>query len=365
MSEIEQPVKSALLQTVSTTATDYWNDSCSVEELTYAIENGAVGATTNPTIVMNVLKKEMHLWSDRIHHIIKEYPTWSEKEVMWQVFEEVAVHGAGLLKPVYDRHNGLKGRLSIQTNPAFYRNPAAILEQAEYFNQLAPNMQIKMPATQAGIVAIEEATYRGININATVSFTVAQAIAVGEAVERGLNRRAAESKDLSSMRPVCTIMIGRTDDWMRISARLADVAVTPEAFEWAGIATFKKAYGIFQKRGYRARLLAAAYRNLNHWAALIGGDIVLTIPYEWQLKINASNIEVKERIHIPVEPAFIEELLSKLPEFGKAYEEDGLTIQEFDSYGATVRTLRTFIASVHDLMGLIREFMLPDPDIKV
>ena len=46
---------SPLLQTVSTTATDYWNDSCSIEELTYAIGHGAVGATTNPNIVLNVL----------------------------------------------------------------------------------------------------------------------------------------------------------------------------------------------------------------------------------------------------------------------------------------------------------------------
>ena len=52
---------SPLLQTVTTTPTDYWNDSCSVEELTYAIGHGAVGATTNPNIVLNVLNKEMHL----------------------------------------------------------------------------------------------------------------------------------------------------------------------------------------------------------------------------------------------------------------------------------------------------------------
>ena len=52
-------ISSPLLQTASTTPTDYWNDSCSVEELTYAIDRGAVGATTNPNIVLNVLTKEM------------------------------------------------------------------------------------------------------------------------------------------------------------------------------------------------------------------------------------------------------------------------------------------------------------------
>ena len=58
--------KSPLHETVSTNITDFWNDSCSVEELTYAIEHGAVGATSNPTIVLTVLRQEMHLWKDRI-----------------------------------------------------------------------------------------------------------------------------------------------------------------------------------------------------------------------------------------------------------------------------------------------------------
>ena len=85
--------KSPLHETVSTTKTDYWNDSCSVEELTYAIENGAVGATTNPTIVLGVLKKEMHLWKDRIYQIIAENPTGTEDEITWQLIEEMAVKG--------------------------------------------------------------------------------------------------------------------------------------------------------------------------------------------------------------------------------------------------------------------------------
>ena len=354
--------KSLLHQTVSTTETDYWNDSCSVKELTYAIEHGAVGATTNPTIVMDVLKNEIDLWDERIQTIIKNNPTWNENDIMWQVFEEVAVHGASLLKPVFDQHKGLKGRLSIQTNPINYRNTHAIVVQAVHFSQLAPNMQVKIPVTQAGVKAIEEATYHGVNINATVSFTVPQSLAVAEAVERGLARREAEGMDVSQMRPVCTIMIGRNDDWMRAYAAREGISVTTEAFDWAGIATFKKAYKIYQERGFSTRLLAAAYRNLHHWSALIGGDVILTIPYSWQLKINDSNVEVKERMHESVNPAYVQELYDKLEDFRKAYDEDGLSVDEFDTYGATVRTLRGFIGSVHHLAALIRDFMLPNPD---
>jgi transaldolase len=174
------PTLSPLHQTVATTVTDYWNDSCSIDELTYAIERGAVGATSNPAIVLNVLKKEMSRWTPRIQQIIADHPTWSEIEVTWRVIEELAVAGAELLRPVFEREHGRKGRLSIQTNPAFYRNAAAIVEQAVHFNALAPNVQVKIPATCAGIDAIEEATFRGININATVSFTVPQSLAVAE-----------------------------------------------------------------------------------------------------------------------------------------------------------------------------------------
>ena len=74
-----------LARTASTTATDYWNDSCSVEELTYAIARGAVGATSNPTIVGEVLKKELHLWRDRITEIVRDHPTWTEDEVTWKL----------------------------------------------------------------------------------------------------------------------------------------------------------------------------------------------------------------------------------------------------------------------------------------
>jgi transaldolase len=62
--------------------------------------------------------------------------------------------------------------------------------------------------TEAGVVAFEEATYRGVTINATVSFTMPQAIAVAEAVERGLKRREKEGKPVDHIVPACTIMVG-------------------------------------------------------------------------------------------------------------------------------------------------------------
>jgi transaldolase len=265
------------------------------------------------------------------------------------VIEEMAVQASRLLLG--------KGRLSIQTNPKLYRDPARIVEQGIRFGSLAPNMQVKAPATRAGIAAIEELTAAGVNVNATVCFTVPQALAVAEAVERGLER----APDPDSMAPVCTIMMGRLDDWLEVAAAKAGVALTPGAVNWAGIACIKRAYALYRERGYRTRLLGAAYRHHLHWSELIGGDVVLTIPHKWQVLFNASDVEVRPRFDDPVPEAALAEL-GKLADFRRAYEPDGLAPDEFDTFGATVRTLRTFIASYQELCAEIRELMLPNPD---
>jgi transaldolase len=347
-----------------TTPTRYWNDSCSVEELTYAIARGADGATSNPAIVLNVLKKEMHLWRERILAVIANNPTWSETQVGWQVYSELAQRGAELLRPTYAASDRRRGYLSIQTDPALYRDRDGLLAQTLAFAALAPNMQVKMPATSAGIAMIAEATYRGVSLNVTVSFSVPQVLAAAEAVEQGLHQRDAEGLDNAALAPVVTMMVGRNDDWMKVLAARDGLGVSPEQLEWCGVACFKRAYGLFQERGYRATLLAAAYRSFLHWTEFVGGDVVLTIPWEWQVKFNQSDVRPAPRMQLPVDPAIIAALSSAIPDFRRAYEPDGMAVAEFDSFGPSVRTLRTFIESWHSFIGVIRDMMLPNPDVK-
>ena len=356
--------ESPLYRTVSTTETDYWNDSCSAAELEYAIRNGAVGATTNPSIVLNVLKKEHAAWKDLIGQIIAANPTWSEDKVAWKLIEEMGLKGAAMLMPIFEREKGRKGRLSMQTSPTYYRDAKSLVDQAVHFNSLAPNIQVKIPVTQAGVEAFEEATYQGVTINATVSFTVPQAIAVAEAVERGLKRREAEGKPVDHLHPACTIMVGRLDDWMKVVATRDGVLLTPGIADWAGVAAFKKAYSLYKQRGYRTRLLSAAYRNHLHWSQFIGGDVILTIPHEWQVLFNQSKVEVKPRMQDPVDPKIVEELYTMIPDFRRAYDEDGMTAAEFDAFGATARTLRVFCEHYYELLGIVRDAMVPNPDKK-
>jgi transaldolase len=343
-----------------TTPTCLWNDSASIEELSYSIEHGAVGATCNPVIVLDVLKREMGLWKDRIRQLIREMPAATESQIGWKLVEEISVRAAELLRPAFEQHRGRNGRLSIQTDPRFYRDKTVLVQQAVHFSQLAPNIIVKLPATAAGISAMEEATYRGVCINATVSFSMPQCIAVAEAVERGLARREREGKPLGPLGAVCTIMVGRLDDWLKIMAERKGIAFDPGTLDWAGVAVFKRTYALFMERGYRVRLLSAAFRNHYHWSELIGGDVVISPPYKWQVQFNASDVAVVPRIDDPVDSRILSDL-KKLDDFRRAYQPDGLTVAEFDSFPPTVRTLRQFIAACHDLEKLVRDFMLPEP----
>jgi transaldolase len=350
-----------LLRMARETPTVLWNDSATPAELSAAIGWGAVGATCNPVIALAALRSDLPRWRQRIRAHADEHPTATESDIGWAMVEELSVEAAALLADAFTEHRGRNGRLSVQTDPRLHRDADALVAQAVRFDALAPNVIVKVPATRTGIRAMEEATYRGVSINATVSFTVPQAVAVAEAIERGLQRREAEGHDVSSMGPVCTIMVGRLDDWLKAVARRDGVTVDPGVLEWAGVAVFKHAYEVFRERGLRTRLLSAAFRNHMHWSQLVGGDVVISPPFEWQVRLNASGIEPVPRIDEPVADAVLDTLYTRFPDFRRAYDVDGMTPGEFLDYGATRKTLRQFLAACAELEGLVRDVLLPDP----
>ena len=351
---------SPLRTMTETTPTALWNDSSTLTELTAAIGWGAVGATCNPVIALAAIRSDLPRWQARIAEIAAEHPTAGEAEIGWQVVEELSVEAAALLEPIFVEHRGRNGRLSMQTDPRLRRDAAALVAQAEHFASLAPNIIVKIPATAVGIEAIEEATYRGISINVTVSFTVPQAVAAGEAIERGLARRDAEGLPTAEMGPVVTIMVGRLDDWLKVVVERDGLDVDPEHLEWGGVAAFKEAYRVFGERGLRARLLSAAYRNALQWTELVGGDIVLSPPFAWQEKFQASGHDPQPRIDTPVDEDVMASLRS-IPDFVRASSPDGMSPEEFDTFGATRTTLRQFLEADEALDGLVRDVILPAP----
>jgi len=338
-----------------------WNDSATPGELAESISFGAVGATCNPVIALAAIRADLPRWSARIAELAHERPEATESEIGWKLVEEVSLDAAKLLEPAFAAHHGRNGRLSMQTDPRLARSVTKLVEQAEHFSSLTSNIIVKIPATQVGVAAVEEATYRGVSVNVTVSFTVAQAVAAAEAIERGLKRREAEGKDVTTMGPVVTLMVGRLDDWLKIVYDRRDLCFDPGYLEWAGIAAAKRAYQEFQARRLRPRLLIAAYRNALQWTQFVGGDLVLSPPFAWQKRFQSSGIDPVPAMDIPVASAIVDTLYQQMPEFRQAYDVEGMTPAQFDDFGATRRTLRQFLEADEELDQIVRNVLVPAP----
>ncbi|WP_019180168.1 transaldolase family protein [Microbacterium yannicii] len=346
---------------VESTPTVLWNDSADPAELRRSIEFGAVGATCNPVIALTAIRNDLDAWGPRIRELSELHPTAGESEIGWLVVQELSIAAAKLLEPAFAASGGRDGRLSIQTDPRLHRDAEALVEQAVLFSGLAENIIVKIPATAVGIRAIEEATYRGVSVNVTVSFTVPQAVAAAEAIERGLNRRSEAGLADREFGSVVTIMGGRLDDWLKIWTQRHRVLIDPGYLEWAGVAALKRAHHTFVERGYRARVLSAAFRNHMQWSELIGGDLVVSPPFDWQARIHENGLPTPSRIDVPVDSRVIETLQERVPEFRRAYELDGLSISEFDCFGATRATLRQFLDADAQLDALVRDILVPAP----
>jgi transaldolase len=162
---------------------------------------------------------------------------------------------------------------------------------------------------------------------------------------------------VDTLLPTVTIMVGRIDDHLQRLAASGAISIEPGHLHWAGIAVFKEAWRIFRDRGFRATLLAAAYRHHLHWTELVGENVIETIPYTWWRRFNASGIRPNRRIEEPVRPEVVAALRC-FPDFGRAHDERGLAPAEFVRYGASIHTLDQFLDGYAKLLRLVRTRML-------
>ena len=327
---------------------ELWNDSCSLPELVDAVAHGFVGATSNPVIVAAAVNADKARLLPVLDALIREHKSDSEDEIAWRLIGAVVKEGAAVLEG--------RGVLCAQVSPKHYRDTARMLAHAKELFALAPNIAIKAPATPAGIAAMEEMVASGIAVNATVSFTVSQAVLVAEAIARGEERAVAAGK--KAPRSVITIMIGRVDDHIKRVVDREKILVDPGHLAWAGLAVFKNALAVFERRGLETTLLSAAYRHHLHWTELIGKGVIQTIPYPWWKQFETAHFPLRPSLREPVEPDILASL-RKVPDFVRAHDEGALPAADIERYGATVHTLKQFLEGYEGLVKLVRERMLP------
>ena len=230
-----------------------------------------------------------------------------------------------------------------------------MLEHGRRLAALAPNVAIKVPATPAGIAAGAELVASGINVNATVSFTLPQALDVAEAFEGAIDRAKAAGHDMRRLHPYVTLMVGRLDDHLQRVLPKEQVSIDPGYLHWAGIAVFKKARGIFRERGLPQH---AARRRLSPPPALVAAHR----PGRRALHalrlveaVRGFGYRGRRDPRPPVEPRIVDALYARFADFRRAYDENGLRPEEFVRYGATIHTLNQFIGGYQDLLAIVRE----------
>ena len=288
-----------ILQEISeTTPTRFWNDTCDAETLRRAVGWGATGATSNPVLVLACVRSDPERWAAQVANIRKAEKHFSEIEIAWELIRLLAVEAFPILRAIYDETGGKAGRVTVQVNPKYYTSTDKMIEHATQIAEWGENVAIKIPAVEAGFPAMEELVAKGFSILSTVQYSVPQAIASAEAFERGYKRAQANGIDTSRMNTWAAIMVGRL-------------------------------------------------------------DVVATLPPEWQVFINDSDETINPNaIDQPEPDDKIARLRKHFPDFIKAYEEDGMAVDEFYQFGSSRKTLRQFIGGYEDLLRFVRDCML-------
>src|SRR5436305_7048850 len=341
-------------------------------------EDDLRGVTSNPTIFEKAITGSTD-YDEQMRALVQKGASVNE---IYEglVFDDIG-RAADILRPVYDKTDGLDGYISLEVNPGLAYNTQRTIDEAEQlFKHLnRPNVMIKIPAAQEGLPAIEESIYRGININITMIFSIENYEQVAEAFIKGLGRRAAEAKSVDHIASVASFFVSRVDT--AIDADLeyrARHAGTPEEKQMleglmgrAAIANAKLAYEKFKEifHGQRFAALKAKGAQVQRclWAStgtknpkysdvlyvdnLIGPETVNTIPPQTYTAF---------RDHGTVAPTLEADLdgaqavIDKLTEIGISLKEvteklqrDGLTafVGSFDTLTESIESKRDALIS--------------------
>jgi transaldolase len=322
---------------IENTKTSWWHDSAEAAELALGLERGAVGVTTNPFLSNIAVAKDRQLWAADIDAVLaQKLPAENKAEALMHI---AVTRTAEKLMPEFERSQGESGFVCAQVNPLRAGDRECMQMLARRFFKWAPNIAVKLPVTWAGLDVLEDCIAEGITITATVSFTVPQVIAIAERHRRGIER--AKQNNIKPGKCFAVIMIGRLDDYLREVAHDNRSPVSEADIQQSGIAVTKRAYSMYQERGYDAKLLVAALRGPYHLTEIAGADLIMSIAPPWQDVFVNQDFARDERIAEPVHADVIDRLRT-MPEFVRAYEPDGLAPEEFVTYGPTQRTLCQF-----------------------
>jgi transaldolase len=287
------------LQRLHDAGVSIWLDTLSRELLesgefsTLIAELAVTGATSNPTIFAKAITGSDD-YDDQVHAAVAS-GVREPQELFFMLALDDVRRAADLLRPTYDQTDGRDGFVSFECTPDLADDTQATIAQAlELWDRLArPNVMIKVPATEAGVPAIEELTARGININVTLLFSLERYEQVIDAYLAGLERRATAGQPVETIASVASFFVSRVDT--KVDPLLP---AESDLRGRAAIANAQRAYARYRERFADERWLALQHAGAQTqrplWAStgtkdpsysdvlyvenLIGPDVINTMP---------------------------------------------------------------------------------------
>jgi transaldolase len=315
-------------------------------------EDAVTGVTSNPTIFANALSRG-DAYDDQI-----AASGGDARSVFLELAMRDVTTACDLLRSVWDRSEGRDGYVSIEVDPNFAGDTGATIAQATYFHEAIarPNLLVKIPATDAGVPAIEKMTARGYAINVTLIFSLTRHRQVAEAYLRGLERLVASGGDPSRIHSVASFFVSRVDT--ETDRRLAE-AGRDDLKARLGIANAKLAYQQFKQLFHGGRWDDLAARGATPqrclWAStsvkdpslrdtlyveeLIGPETISTMPEE-TIRAFQDHGRVEPRLESDLDEA--QHLFNQLYALGVDYDDVVATLEREGT--------EKFVASFNELL---------------
>jgi transaldolase len=260
-------------------------------------DDAVVGVTSNPTIFQKAISAG-DAYDEQLREVLEE-----ERDPK-EIFLRLAIKDVGdaldLLRPVWDEGKGQDGYVSLEVDPNLASDTAGTIEEAQRLHETIdrPNLFVKIPATKAGLPAIEEMIARGRSINVTLIFSLDRYDEVAEAYIRGLERLVDAGGDPGTVASVASFFVSRVDT--EADRRLDEIGGHDELKGKLAVANAKLAYQRYKQifAGDRWEALSSkgattqrclwaststknpAYRDVLYVEELIGPKTVNTMPEE-------------------------------------------------------------------------------------
>jgi transaldolase len=304
-------------------------------------EDSVVGVTSNPTIFHKATSSG-DAYDDQIRELLQRET--DGKEVFLALAMTDVRRACDTMRPVFEETSHRDGWVSIEVDPNLASDAEETLEEAVRLNKGVdrPNVFVKIPATEPGLTAIENALARGIPINVTLIFSLDRYRAVAEAYIRGLERLVEDGGDPSSVPSVASFFVSRVDT--EVDKRIEEQGGPDELRGKIAVANAKLAYEAYKEifsgdRWEKLASLGAApqrclwaststknpeYRDVLYVEELIGPDTVNTMPEE-TIKDFQDHGKVEPTLERDVDEA--RRLIEALEEAGISYDDVTETLE--------------------------------------